>query len=283
MQREFFDRYGDTLVRTTVITEEVPTTKYGVSIPPSMTPAEIYIVYPNCSVFRVFVGAGADIPLFTSSRFNGIRPQDDVWVSFKKFDIPMVTRFLNSVPSDRTGNIILTYAHEPEQGPSQGDPEKATWVNNWYNLGDSLKNRTDREKIKLVPVLTNYYQLRNDWRDWLPWEAYEAGHLDGIGFNIYNHDLDKTRYNSPASLYAEMLEASREIELPAYVGECNTERISGDSGTLAAEWFIDMMNFVYDENVAAWCQFNSGGGVLPGKRLPEYVAVKEFIQNQRFF
>ena len=248
--RSFYDGYGSSLVKTTIITEEIPSTKYGVSMPPSYTPAGIYSLYPNCSAFRVFIGHNDGIPPFASSRFYGIRDSDDIFVSFKKWDLPNVVKFVDSIPESRTGLVQICYAHEPEQGPSKGDPTHADYVNRWTDLGAELRHHPKRAKIALTPVLTNYYQLRNDWRDWLPWPAYIEGDLDGITFDIYNHDLGKSRYNPPVALYAELLEASRELELPGYVGECNTERISSDSdGSGAAQWFYNMAVYAEDNNI----------------------------------
>lgn len=260
--------------------EEAYETRYGWCPPGNQSVQQMLTRYPNTKIVRLFFQPGDLLPTWGSSpKFNVIPEDVDVFVSFKTWNLGNVDQFVTSIP-ERSGRVYLSYHHEPEQGPDSGDPELSVWQDRWYEFVERMDAHEKRHQIYLVPVFTNYYQLRNDWRDWFPYDA--AWGIDAVAFDVYNKDLDAQKYNSPASLLAEVRECATELDLPYLITEISTKRTNSDAtGDGAAQWMYNMADASgTDDNCLGWMWFYYNEGALKEQgRITEENAFVDIIAN----
>lgn len=274
--------YGKTLkieVNTTLIQDA----KFGWCPPEGKSIPDMLSVFPNTKVIRIFLGPKEDLPEWENHEDLKHIPKDvDVILSFKKHDIDRVVLFADSIPKDRTGFVYLCYHHEPEQGESKGDPPYDVWADRWLEIGRVLGGHPNRGMIKLTPILTGYYQYRNDWRFWIPWDAWHNGYLDAIGMDVYNKDISMDTYHQPAALFARIKEISQELDLPYLIAEMGTERIASDSdGKKCASWMHELARYLrLDGGCVAMAWFYYGGNdFIKTNRHPEQDALKYIIEH----
>lgn len=262
--------------------EEIYETRFGWCPPGDASVAQMLARFPGTGVVRVFFQPNEHLPAWeTSNRLNVIPENVDVFVSFKLWNLADVTTFADSIP-DRSGRVYLSYHHEPEQGPDSGDPPVATWKARWVELVNHLQNHGKRDRLYLVPVFTNYFQLRNEWRDWFPYDAIHG--IDAVAFDVYNKDVppSSTVYNSPTALLAEVRECAEELGLEYLITEIATQRTSSDTtGTGAANWMYGMAEAcMLDGNCAGWMWFYFNEANLQAKgRTAEDNMLKSIISN----
>lgn len=232
--------------------------KMGWCTPEGKTISYMLSKFPNTDMVRVFFGPNSRLGKWTDSPLKAIPDDLDAFISFKYWDENDIKNSMLTA-LEREGVSWYSYHHEPEQGTNAGDPPKSVWFDRWERLVVLASNIDPaHKKIKLAPTFTNYYQLRNDWREWYP---YGANHgIDAVAFDVYNKDLGSLRYNSPTTLLAEVIEMSKELDKPYILSEIGTERIASDTdGHKASEWMSDMYGYAYDTGCIGFLWFYYGG------------------------
>lgn len=260
-------------------------TRFGWCPPGDATVAQMLQRFPGTKVVRLFFGTRNPqdlLPTWDASPKFNVLPEDvDVFVSFKIWDLDNVEAFVDSIP-DRSGRVYLSYHHEPEQGEDSGDPPVLVWKSRWVEFVDRFENHPKRSMLWLAPVFTNYFQLRNEWRDWFP---YDAAHgIDAVAWDVYNKDLppSSTVYNSPTALLAEVRECAEELGLEYLITEISTVRTTSDTtGNGAANWMYSMAEAsMLDGNCSGWMFFYFNESNLQTKgRITEDNMLKNIIAN----
>ena len=200
-------------------------------------------MYPGTTAVRIFVGAGKPLPTWDGPVLGPIPPSVLVHLSFKTFDIPAVERWLMAMP-EQHAPIILTYAHEPEQGADAGDPAVEQFRTRWAELVAALADHPRRPDVLLVPVYTRYW-----------WQAH-AGDLrwlvpmvDAYGWDIYNNG---TSYRTPADLLSIPRDIAKRTGLPYLIAELGAV----DIGPGRAEWMQAMVAAAREDGALTVCWFH---------------------------
>ena len=200
-------------------------------------------MYPGTTAVRVFVGAGKPLPAWDGPVLGPIPPGVLIHVSFKTFDIPAVERWLMAMPPDHAP-IILTYAHEPEQGTAAGDPTVEQFRTRWAELVAALADHPRRQDVLLVPVYTRYW-----------WQAHPGDlrwlvpMVDAIGWDIYNNG---TSYRTPDDLLSIPRDIAQRTGLPYLIAELGAV----DIGPGRDAWMRAMVDAARADGALTVCWFH---------------------------
>ncbi|WP_247677323.1 hypothetical protein [Micromonospora sp. C41] len=204
--------------------------------PGGRTVAEMLDRYTATGTARIFVGAGKALPSWSGPVLGPLGDQVLPHVSFKTWDLAGVRAWLDQMPAGR--RLILTYAHEPEQGPSAGDPVPEVFHARWAELVAALADHPARDRVWLVPVYTRYWWQANpgDLR-WLV-----TADVDAHGWDIYNNG---SSYRRPDDLLSIPRDIAGRTGLPYLVAELGATRVPGDrDGTGRQAWMRDMVTAI---------------------------------------
>ncbi|MFG2165508.1 hypothetical protein [Micromonospora chersina] len=211
--------------------------------PGGRTVAEMLAMYPGTTAVRIFVGAGKPLPTWDGPVLGPIPAGVLIHVSFKTWDLPAVERWLTAMPADHAP-IILTYAHEPEQGTAAGDPTVEVFRARWAELVAALADHPRRADVLLVPVYTRYW-----------WQAHPGDvrwlvpMVDAIGWDIYNNG---TTYRTPADLLSIPRGIAKRTGLPYLIAELGAV----DIGPGRAEWMQAMVAAAREDGAWTVCWFH---------------------------
>ncbi|MEW2442778.1 hypothetical protein [Micromonospora marina] len=195
---------------------------------------------------RIFVGAGKVLPAWDGPVLGPLGDQVLPHVSFKTWNLAALRAWLDQMPTGR--RLILTYAHEPEQGPEVGDPTTEVFHARWAELVVGLADHPARDRVWLVPVYTRYWWQANagDLR-WLV-----TADVDAHGWDIYNNGA---AYRSPDDLLSIPRDVAGRTGLPYLVAELGATRVAADrDGTGRRAWMRDMVTAIAADGglTAAW-------------------------------
>ncbi|MEV7267050.1 hypothetical protein AB0N38_26160 [Micromonospora aurantiaca] len=214
--------------------------------------ADMLAMYPSTQAVRVFVGAGKALPTWDGPVLGPIPADVLVHLSFKTFDVPAVQRWLTAMPQGRAP-LVLTYAHEPEQGPDEGDPAPEVFHARWAELVAGLADHPRRPEVLLAPVYTRYWWQANPGdRRWLTTVP-----VDAIGWDIYNNG---STYRTPDDLLTIPRQIAVDTGLPYLVAELGAQRLPADAdGTGQTGWMRAMVEALHAEGALTACWFHKDG------------------------
>jgi hypothetical protein len=222
--------------------------------PAGRTVAEMLAMYPGTTAVRIFVGAGKPLPTWDGPVLGPIPAGVMVHVSFKTWDVPAVERWLTAMPAEHAP-IILTYAHEPEQGTAAGDPTVEQFRTRWAELVAALADHPRRPDVLLVPVYTRYWWQAhaNDLRWLVPM-------VDAYGWDVYN---DGPTYRTPDDLLTIPRDIAKRTGLPYLIAELGGVRLASDKdGAGRAKWMRDMVAAAATDGAWTVCWFHKGNSDL---------------------
>ncbi|HEY9413206.1 MAG TPA: hypothetical protein VIQ30_00475 [Pseudonocardia sp.] len=190
---------------------------------------EMLGMYPGTGAARIFVGAGKPIPDWSGPVLGPLGTEVVPHVSFKTWDLAPVVRLVDGIPDGQL--LILTYAHEPEQGQAAGDPTPEQFHARWAELVARLAGHPKRDRVLLAPVYTRYWWQANVGdRRWLV-----RADVDVHGWDVYNNG---SAYRSPDDLLTIPRQVAKDTGLPYLVAELGAV----DVGPGRAEWMRAMVD-----------------------------------------
>ncbi|MCT2277984.1 hypothetical protein M3G91_10140 [Micromonospora chalcea] len=200
---------------------------------PGGRPVDVMLnLYPGTGTVRLFVGAGKPIPEWGGPVLGPLGTTVVPHLSFKTWDLGPVVKLVDGIPDGQL--LILTYAHEPEQGTAAGDPTPEVFHARWAELVAALADHPKRDRLLLVPVYTRYWwQANRGDRRWLV-----TAPVDAHGWDIYNNG---TGYRSPDDLLAIPRQVALDTGLPYLVAELGAT-VVGANVTGRSAWMRSMVD-----------------------------------------
>lgn len=206
--------------------------------------------YPETRAVRIFVGTRDPLPAWDGPILGPLGDRVVPHLSFKRWEPELLRAWAWAKPPGRL--LILTYGHEPEQGPAEGDPPIDVWRTRWAELVNLLADHPERHLILLVPTYTRFWWQRNagDLR-WLV--AYPG--IDAIGWDIYSAEPD--RYRTPDDLLSIPRDIAARTGLPYLIAELGAVRIAGDrDGSGRQAWMRAMVAAAAADRAITCCWFH---------------------------
>ncbi|MEV5819296.1 glycosyl hydrolase [Micromonospora haikouensis] len=273
------DYAGHMTVAATTVTVQSRPALLGWS-PPNSTPADLSAMltrFPQPRLLRLYTGAGGGLASWSGSLLSGTPRNATLIYSFKDRPASLdVAGWLSARPVSWTAPIYLCWAHEPEQGPTAGDPTPDEFRQGWRDLIAALAGHPRRSQVRLLPVFTEYAARRAGtwWADFGQVAAL-AG-VDAVGFDIY--DTGYPAYRTPVERNDFALAAARRAGKPLVIAEWGIARKGFDAdGTLCAQAMRDNMSHLRRQpDVAAVSWFYRGDCNLDN-RTPERQAFVELM------
>ncbi|MFF0823057.1 glycosyl hydrolase [Micromonospora haikouensis] len=272
------DAAGHTATATAVLSVREPA-PLGWS-PPNSTAGDLSAMlgrFPSPPLVRLYSPAGAGLASWSGPLLTCAPRSATLVYSFK--DPPAsvdVAGWLSARPAAWTSPLYLCWAHEPEQGPSAGDPLPAEFREGWRVLVAQLAGHRRRREVRLLPVFTEYAARRSStwWSDFGQVTALPG--VDAVGFDIY--DTGYSAYRSPVERNDFALAIARRVGKPLVVAEWGIARKASDpDGTVCARAMRDNMTYLRrqpDVDAVSW--FYRGDCNLDG-REPERKAFVDLM------
>lgn len=210
---------------------------------------DMLALYPGTQVVRIFVGAGKPLPEWSGPVLGPlVDAKAVVHLSFKTYDLPVLLAWVARKPAGVL--LILTYAHEPEQGKDAGDPTVEVFHLRWGQLVDALTGHPQRPEILLAPVYTRYW-----------WQAHPGDlrwlltvPVDAIGWDVYNNGAS---YRTPDDLLSIPRAIAERTGLPYLLGELGAVRVPGDNtGGGRQAWMRSMIAAADADGALTACWFH---------------------------
>ncbi|MFI2664879.1 glycosyl hydrolase [Micromonospora carbonacea] len=250
------DAAGHTATASTVLAVGQPAL-LGWS-PPNSTAGDLSAMlarFPSPPLVRLYSPAGAGLASWSGSLLT-CAPRDATLVySFKDRPATLdVAGWLSARPAAWTAPIYLCWAHEPEQGPSAGDPTPVEFQQGWRDLAAALAGHRRRREVRLLPVFTEYAARRSStwWADFGQVAALPG--VDAVGFDIY--DTGYPAYRSPVERNDFALSTARRVGKSLVVAEWGIARKASDpDGTQCARAMRDNMTYLRrqpDVDAVSW-------------------------------
>ena len=216
--------------------------------PGDRTVSDMLVRYPGTSVVRVFVGPGKPIPAWDGDVLGPLAKQGvAVHLSFKTWDRAAVLRLVDGKPTGLP--LILTFGHEPEQGPARGDLPLEQWRARWAELVALLAGHPRRAELLLAPVYTRYWwQERPGDLRWLVTDG-----VDAVGWDVYNNG---STYRTPDDLLAIPRQIAARTGLPYLIPELGAVRLPGDDGSGRQAWMRAMVDAARADGALTVCWFH---------------------------
>lgn len=181
---------------------------FGVTMLPSEYNTVCPVDFPGNPIGRVYTPAGSGLFGWGHPTMQAAKKAIDrcIWGSMK--DTPtaaLLNPVFDNIPAGYT--YRLTIHHEPEQGPTQGDPDLATYQRDWAAARTIRDAHPKRNQIILTEVLTDYAETHGKG----PWTKWWTGQADEIGFDIYMADVSSTVYPTAEALFAFPLSVAKTL------------------------------------------------------------------------
>lgn len=181
---------------------------FGVTMLPSEYGTVTFVDFPGNPVGRVYTPAGSGLFGWSNPAMVAAKKAIDkcIWGSMK--DTPtaaILNPVFDGIPAGYT--YRLTIHHEPEQGPTAGDPDLATYQRDWAAARTIRDAHPNRDRIILTEILTDYAETHGKG----PWDKWWTDQADEIGFDIYMADVSSTVYPSPEALFAFPLSVAKTL------------------------------------------------------------------------
>lgn len=221
-------------------------------------------LYGDPAVVRVFSAPGKGIMAWDSPILAAL--PDDVTLIYSVKDWPVdVYGWLSKRPTRFTKPVFFCVDHEPEQGPTKGDPDPATYQAQWRDCITKLANHPRRSEILLTPIFTEYYAKKYPGTfesNFFVVASYEG--IDAIGFDIY--DTTYAEYRTAEERNRVPLMYARRVDKPLVIAEWGIEDKTYDTNDTIRPIVI-RENMYYlrslpDNRVKAVAWFHTGGDAL---------------------
>ncbi|MET9301790.1 hypothetical protein ABZX66_20950 [Micromonospora aurantiaca] len=209
--------------------------------------------YQGTGCARIFVGVGKPVPTWDGPVLGPLVAAGVpvVHLSVKDRDWTAVKRLVDGKPAGML--LLLTFGHEPEQGPSEGDLPIEQWKQAWADLVGLLADHPARAELWLVPVYTRYWWEKN--RGDLRWLLDLP--VDAIGWDIYNNG---SGYRTPDDLLTIPREIAEKTGLPYLVGELGAlPQPSDTDGSGRDAWMRAMVDAIRADGALTCCWFHKDG------------------------
>lgn len=235
-------------------------------------------LYGPPDVCRVFSQPGKGL-IPWSSPLLALLPAECVLIySAKDWPVPL-GEWMSAKPADRFPFVWWCIDHEPEQGPSRGDPDPATYRRQWTEALDVANRHPRSAEFGACPIFTEFYARKYETvpdpatgQTW--YQAFgrvlELDGVEAVGFDVY--DTSWPDYRTPEHRNEIPLRYAQRAGLPLILGEWGiaNKATTGDEGAAAAI----RANVAYlRERVThpvpyvAW--FHNGGDSLTGRPLAQ--------------
>ncbi|WP_030165419.1 DUF7594 domain-containing protein [Spirillospora albida] len=161
-----------------------------------------------------------------------------------------LTRWFTTAPRDR--DVYWVYYHEPEDNIADGEFTAADYRAAWRHLR-ALADKAGNRRLHATLVLMGWSLdplSRRDWRDYHPGRDV----VQALGWDVYNLEHKKGRYQDPAAMYDRVVATSRAEGLPWGVAETGSFLVAGDRGDRRAAW-LHATNAYLRQRGALWVAY----------------------------
>lgn len=222
-------------------------------------------LYGDPDVVRVFSGPTKGIMPWDSPILSAL--PNDVTLIYSVKDWPVdVYGWLSKRPGRFTKPVYFCVDHEPEQGPTRGDPDPATYQSQWRDCIAKLANHPRRSEIILTPIFTEFYAKDKPSlfeSNFFVVASYEG--IDAIGFDVY--DESSPRYRTAEERNRIPLMYARKVDKPLVIAEWGIQKKSYDDDTQRSIVIRENMYYLRslpDNRVKAVAWFHTDGWALDG-------------------
>ncbi|TDC55430.1 DNRLRE domain-containing protein [Actinomadura sp. KC345] len=161
-----------------------------------------------------------------------------------------MTHWFKTAPRDR--DVYWVYYHEPEDNIANGEFTAEDYRAAWRHLR-SLADKAGNERLHATLVLMSWSltaESKRDWRDYYPGRSV----IQVLGWDTYNLGWKKGRYDSPETMYGQVLEVSEKERLPFGIAETGSYLVGDDKGTERAAW-LRATNAYLKKHGALWVSY----------------------------
>lgn len=214
--------------------------------------------YGPPAVVRVFSPPGSGIKPWGTGLLAEIPKGSILVYSIKDWDAATwpqrIRDWMTSRPVTMTTPYYFCLDHEPEQGPTKGDPDPVAYKKEWSELAAAVRTHPRRKEMRLLPIFTEYYARRNAswWNDFGIVASWSD--VDAIGFDVY--DLSYSTYRTEVDRFAIPLQHARrpEVKKPLIIAEWGIDRKTSidPDGTLAAQEIRQSMEYLRKQSDAPY-------------------------------
>lgn len=184
-------------------------------------------LYGAPKVVRVFSAPGKGIMPWSNPILSAL--PDDVNLIYSVKDWPVDVRgWMTAKPSRFTNPVYFCLDHEPEQGPTKGDPDPATFQKEWGELIANVSDHPRRSEFRLTPIFTEYYAKKYPAefeKNFFVVASY-AG-VDAVGFDIY--DTSYAKFRGAIERNALPLKYARQVGKELVIAEWGIDKKSYDT------------------------------------------------------
>ncbi|TDC97395.1 DNRLRE domain-containing protein [Actinomadura sp. 7K507] len=161
-----------------------------------------------------------------------------------------MTRWFKTAPRDR--DVYWVYYHEPEDNIADGEFTAEDYRAAWRRLR-SLADKAGNDRLHATLVLMSWSltaESKRDWRDYYPGRDV----IQVLGWDTYNLGWKKGRYDSPETMYGQVLEVSKQERLPFGIAETGSYLVGDDKGAERAAW-LRATNAYLKKHDALWVSY----------------------------
>ncbi|WP_426565827.1 hypothetical protein ACPPVT_04470 [Angustibacter sp. McL0619] len=155
--------------------------------------------------------------------------------------------------------MYWSYHPEPEDDIANGNFTAAQFRSAYARIA-GLANAVDNAQLKSTWMLmcwTARPGSGRDWHDYWPGTQY----VDVVGFDCANKLADRDKYADPASMLRDPLAVADAVNKPWGLGEFESRRIAGDSGSGRAAWLLAMARFAQANSASFASYFDANRAV----------------------